>query len=103
MSGQISLFSIINDNTIPKQYNDTHIIQGIQNKFGKNPILKFDPHKKMSFMINHSQCAVNYTTEGFKQKNQDKILNDIANLVNNLFQHENKKQEGNTLLKRFSS
>lgn len=66
ISGKLSLFSIINDNTMPKQYNDSHIISGIQNKLGKSSVLSFDKLDKNKFTIFHSQCNVSYSIEGFK-------------------------------------
>lgn len=68
---------------------------------GKSPILAFDKLDKNKFTILHSQCNVSYSIEGFKEKNQDKILDDIADIVNNLFEHESKKQRGKTLLEKF--
>lgn len=43
-----------------------------------------------------------YDIEGFKEKNQDKVLPDIADIVNNLFENDSKDQIGKTLLGKFS-
>ena len=37
IAGKLSLFSIINDLTMPKQFTDKDIIQGFENKLGKSP------------------------------------------------------------------
>ena len=36
ISGKLSLFSIINDLTMPQQFKDSDIIQGFQNKLSKS-------------------------------------------------------------------
>jgi myosin heavy subunit len=65
MSGKVSLFSIINDNTMPVQFKDSDIISGFQSKL-KTPCLEFDKLNKNRFTIIHSQCNVKYDIEGFK-------------------------------------
>lgn len=65
MSGKISLFSIINDNTIPIQFKDSDIINGFQ-KIPKSTCLEFDKMNKNKFIIIHSQCSVKYDIDGFK-------------------------------------
>lgn len=39
ISGKMSLFSIINDYTLPQQYKDSDIISAFQNKFPKTGYL----------------------------------------------------------------
>lgn len=43
-----------------------------------------------------------YSIQGFKEKNQDKVLPEILDIVNNLFENQNKDQAGKTLLNKFS-
>lgn len=64
-SGKVSLFSIINDNTMPIQFKDADMINGFQNKI-KSTCLEFDKLNKNKFTILHSQCNVKYDIEGFK-------------------------------------
>jgi myosin heavy subunit len=73
LSGKLSLFSIVNDNTPNIQYKDEDMIHGFQRDFGKNQLIRFDLIKKKDFTIVHSQCEVTYTIDGFKFKNQDKV------------------------------
>jgi myosin heavy subunit len=91
MSGKISLFSIINDYTMPIQFKDSDIINGFQTKL-KSQNLEFDKLSKNKFIIIHSQCSVKYEIDGFKEKNQDKVLPEIADIVNNLFENNSKGQ-----------
>lgn len=58
---------------MPLQFKDSDIIAGFQSKL-KTPCLQFDKINKNKFTIVHSQCSVKYDIEGFKQKNQDKVL-----------------------------
>jgi myosin-7 len=85
ISGKLSLFSIINDNTTTQQFKDSDIIQGFEAKLSKYHSLKFDKFHRNDFTILHSQCNVRYSIDGFKEKNQDKVLPEIAEIVNNLF------------------
>ena len=66
MCGKISLFSIINDYTLPVQFKDNDIIEGFENKLSKSSCLEFDKIHKSKFIILHSQCNVKYDIEGFK-------------------------------------
>ena len=84
ISGSLSLFSIINDFTMPQQYKDSDIIRGFEGKL-KSPHLTFDKINKSKFTIAHSQCSVNYIIDSFKQKNQDKVLPEIAGIVTKFF------------------
>ena len=101
ISGNLSLFSIINDFTMPIQFKDDDIRQGFENKLKSN-FLKFDKIHRDNFLISHSQCNVTYSINGFKQKNQDKVLPEITEIVNKLFENQNKEQAGKTLLNKFS-
>ena len=65
ISGKVSLFSIINDNTMPAQFKEADMINGFQ-KIPKTGCLDFDKHNKNKFIILHSQCNVKYDIEGFK-------------------------------------
>jgi myosin heavy subunit len=65
MAGKISLFSIINDYTMPPQFKDTDIMSGFQNKL-KSQSVEFDKLNKSKFVVIHSQCSVKYDVEGFK-------------------------------------
>jgi hypothetical protein len=56
----LSLFSIINDKTIPTQFKDGDMITGFQNDIKKAECLIFDKLNKMKFTIIHSQCDVKY-------------------------------------------
>ena len=60
--------------TMPQQFKDSDIIQSFQAKLSNSPFLKFDKLSKTKFIINHSQCSIKYDVEGFKEKNQDKVL-----------------------------
>jgi myosin heavy subunit len=101
LSSELSLFSIINDNTPNAQFKDEDMISGFQRKFNKNKLMRFDLLKKNNFTIIHSQCEVTYNIDGFKFKNQDKINQDIEDIYKKLFENENKNQAGKTLLKKF--
>lgn len=101
LSSQLSLFSIINDNTPNAQFKDEDMISGFQRKFNKNKLMRFDLLKKKNFTIIHSQCEVTYNIDGFKFKNQDKINQDIEDIYKKLFENQNKNQAGKTLLKKF--
>jgi myosin heavy subunit len=73
MNGKLSLFSIINDLTMPQQFKDDDIMQGLNSKLDNTKLLKFDKIHKNKFHIFHTQCEVVYNINGFKLKNQDKI------------------------------
>lgn len=66
ISGKLSMFSIINDFTMPQQFKDNDIMEGFENKLSKCTVLKFDKIHKNNFIIIHSQCNVKYSIEGFK-------------------------------------
>lgn len=85
LSGKLSLFSIINDNTPNVQFKDEDMIAGFQRDYGKNPLLRFDLIKKNNFTIVHSQCEVTYNIDGFKLKNQDKVSAEIEEIYTKLF------------------
>ncbi|CAM6000776.1 unnamed protein product [Sphagnum balticum] len=72
VSGKLSLFSIINDNTLGPQYKDQDIVHGFQKDFSENKLIRFDLLNKNKFTVVHSQCQVTYNIDGFKMKNQDK-------------------------------
>lgn len=77
ISGKLSLFSIVNDNTPSAQYKDLDMISGFQRDFGKSKLLCFDLINKNIFTVVHSQCQVTYNIDGFKLKNQDKVNSEI--------------------------
>lgn len=60
ISGKLSLFSIINDFTMPQQFKDSDIIEGFESKLSKSCFLKFEKIHKSKFTIVHSQCSVKY-------------------------------------------
>lgn len=66
----MSLFSIINDMTLP-QFKDENIVQGF--KRIKSGVLAYDKHNHFCFIISHSPCKVRYHASGFKAKNQDRV------------------------------
>lgn len=66
ISGKLSLFSIINDLTMPQQFKDSDIIQSFESKLANSAFLKFDKIQKTKFIIIHSQCSVKYDIDGFK-------------------------------------
>lgn len=78
------------------------MIEGFKSKLSNNKCLQFDKLNKNKFIIAHSQCNVKYDVDGFKEKNQDKVIPEIAEIVNNLFENDNKDQVGKTLLSKFS-
>jgi len=86
---------------MPQQFKDKDMVQGFENKLGTSPYLKFDILNKSKFVIVHSQCNVKYEIEGFKEKNQDKVLPEILDIVNNLFEHDSREQSGKTILTKF--
>eukprot|EP00919_Chromeraceae_sp_WS-2016_P013989 GHVR01032999.1.p1 GENE.GHVR01032999.1~~GHVR01032999.1.p1 ORF type:complete len:118 (+),score=9.83 GHVR01032999.1:4260-4613(+) len=90
ISGKLSLFSIINDLTMPQQYKDEDMIQGFNNKLKGQKYLKFDKINNKKFMVIHSQCDVYYNVNGFKFKNQDKIIAEIDDIITKLFANKNK-------------
>lgn len=59
ISGKLSLFSIINDYTMPLQFKDMDIISGFETKI-KSPQLKFDKLNRTKYILVHSQCNVKY-------------------------------------------
>ena len=78
ISGKLSLFSIINDMTLP-QFKDEDIMQGFKKLQGLN--ISFHKLKLNMFTLTHSPCEVNYIITGFKPKNQDKINQDITETI----------------------
>lgn len=70
ISGKLSLFSIVNDMTLP-QFKDEDIIQGFRKI--DHPSLTFDKINRGKFKIIHTQAPVDYNIANFKSKNQDKI------------------------------
>jgi myosin heavy subunit len=101
ISGKLSLFSIINDLTMPNQFTDNDIIQNF-NKISRPKILTFDKINKNFFTLAHTQCSVIYNIDGFKAKNQDKVNEEISDIVNKLFENNNREQVGKTILTKFS-
>jgi myosin heavy subunit len=98
ISGKLSLFSIINDMTLP-QFKDEDIMHGFQKL--ESPNLTFHKLKNKLFTISHSPCSVTYSIEGFKPKNHDKINQDILTLVETLWS-SSKEMSGKTILSKFS-
>jgi len=82
MNGKLSLFSVINDMTLP-QFKDQDVI----NAFHKlqSPHITFDKLNPKTFALSHSPCEVAYSVEGFKVKNQDKRHQDISDLLEKLW------------------
>lgn len=98
VSGKLSLFSIINDMTLP-QFKDQDIVRGFQKL--SSPHLSFDQLKPQLFNLAHTPCSVSYSIGGFKTKNQDKFNDDILELVGRLW-GERKDQVGKTILSKFT-
>ena len=90
ISGRLSLFSIINDLTMPQQFKDMDMVQSFENKLNSHNLI-FEKIEKNKFTIVHSQCSVKYNIDGFKEKNQDKVIDDILKIVTSLFENENKE------------
>jgi myosin heavy subunit len=99
ISGKLSLFSIINDMTLP-QFRDADIIQGFRKI--DHPSLIFDKINKAKFTILHTQAPVDYCITAFKSKNQDKINEEIMDVAGGLFINTMKDQAGKTILSKFS-
>ncbi len=99
ISGKLSLFSIINDMTLP-QFKDADIIQGFRKI--EHPSLVFDKINKTKFKIFHTQAPVDYCITAFKSKNQDKNNEEIMEVISNLFDKTMKDQTGKTILNKFS-
>jgi myosin heavy subunit len=101
----VSIFSIINDNTQQQQYTDQNIKNGIQERFLTTNQISVDLKKKLFFTIKHSQCSVEYNTDGFKMKNLDKVNDDIVEIINNIkilkCDKDSAQKAGRTLLKKF--
>lgn len=99
ISGKLSLFSNVNDMTLP-QFRDADIIQGFRKI--EHPSLVFDKINKTKFTIIHSQAPVDYCITAFKIKNQDKMNEEIMEIVGGLFTNTMKNQAGKTILSKFS-
>lgn len=78
------------------------MVGGFSKKLVNTSILRFDKHDHHKFLIRHSQCDVMYTADGFKAKNQDKIIAEIEDIVNQFFEHRNRDNFGKTLLDKFN-
>lgn len=55
-----SVFSMINDTTKQQQCTDENIKTGIQNNLNGSKHIALNLKKKMTFIIQHSQCTVEY-------------------------------------------
>ena len=64
-------------------------------------LIEFDKINKGNFMVKHSQANVTYNVSGFKLKNQDKVIMEIEDMVNGLFEHKKRENFGKTLLNKF--
>lgn len=53
------------------------MVAGFNSKIPKSKHLTFHKMNNKKFEIKHSQCDVSYSIEGFKVKNQDKIIAEI--------------------------
>lgn len=98
ISGKLSLFSIINDMTLP-QFKDQDIMHGF-NKL-ESQHLAFDKLKPQLFTLSHTPCPVTYSILNFKSKNQDKVNQDILDLIGNLW-GDSKEAVGKTILSKFN-
>ena len=78
------------------------MVAGFTSKLKNTSIVEFDKLNAHKFKIKHSQCDVVYSVNGFKAKNQDKVISEIEDIVNKLFSHQNKDNVGKTLLNKFS-
>ncbi len=85
LAGKLSIFSIVNDLTLPKQFQDQDMIHSFQSKLINKQILKFNKINNAEFILEHSQCQVAYSIQGFKKKNQDKVKTEIEEIVATLF------------------
>jgi myosin heavy subunit len=99
ISGKLSLFSIVNDMTLP-QFKDSDIIQGFRKV--EHPALTFHKINKVRFTIQHTQAPVEYSISAFKTKNQDRINEEIMEVVGRLFENTMREQAGKTILSKFS-
>jgi myosin heavy subunit len=67
-----------------------------------SPSLTFDKINKGKFKIMHTQASVDYCITAFKIKNQDKINDEIMDVVVKLFDNTMKDQTGKTILSKFT-
>jgi myosin heavy subunit len=105
----VSIFSITNDNTTQQQCTDKNIKSSIQDRLGQMGLMEFSHKNQALFTIKHSQCAVEYSVEGFKMKNLDKVNEEVGDLIGKIKMFKGKdkekveKQAGRTLLKKFGA
>jgi myosin heavy subunit len=86
----LSIFGLIDDKTSLGMAKDEDIVADIKKGFGdakkgvhKN--LLFSMTEKNRFTIVHTQSNVTYTIDGFKSKNEDKVTDEINNVLESIF------------------
>ncbi|KAL7670625.1 hypothetical protein ACOME3_005559 [Neoechinorhynchus agilis] len=86
--GKINLISLINEETIFPQGNDSNLLLKIQNFHGQegkdavvNVLNKHASDGRDMFSIKHYAGEIVYNTEGFVEKNRDDFNVDLLNLV----------------------
>lgn len=57
------------------------LLTDIMKKFSKNPIVSQKKMAKTSFIISHSASDVEYTIEGFRDKNKDEVSATVNEVI----------------------
>lgn len=99
LTGKLSVFSILNDLTLPRQYTDTDMLEGIRHKLKDSPVVSFDPRFRSHFAIHHSHSLIRYRIDEFKVKNQDRVTDGIREMVGRVAGSQPSMKEKTVLLK----
>ena len=84
--------------TLP-QFKDSDVIHSFHSL--QSPQISFDRLNPHIFALCHSPCDVSYSIDGFKVKNQDKIHQDISDLLEKLW-NSKESSSGKTILSKFN-
>jgi myosin heavy subunit len=99
LTGKLSVFSILNDLTLPRQYTDSDMLEGIRHKLKDSAVVSFDPRFRSHFGIHHSHSLIRYRIDEFKVKNQDRVTEGIREMVGRVTGSQPSMKEKTVLLK----
>jgi len=86
-----------------KQYSDVQMCESFKKQLYNKKELKFDNIEFSTFKIVHSHALIHYDTNGFKNKNQDKITVQISNLVHKIFAKKHNSDKNKTIASKFTA
>lgn len=86
-------YSLDEECMIPKG-SDRTFIEKLDRQYSKNQFVSVSPTNRDTIMIiKHYAGAINYNVSGFLQKNMERVNNDIASIVNDIFTAGIKKKK----------